>query len=303
MNLKSILISFLVHTTITALLLFSFDIQIQEPQQIVEIEFKEASVAAKKPGRRAQRGQGVKGYKAAWNKINANQFFPSMSSAELVEIVEQNTAWAKSSGGKKESGEFNSPRTISAGSADYFGEGGNKNWSYYQEIYHRIDSHLLFDSLLAQYGHFGHVYVQFKVTEQGLFVMDDLKAEAEDAILKVHVLRAIKKSLSEPLNKTKFAKESKSTLFKARFEFNLASRYNNFSERQSAFGSPVFEFSRSTEEKPIPQELVEHLISGGISYDPFVMAERWEKYNKKKYRDAVQFDPFQSYKRDPFYEL
>lgn len=309
MNLKSILISFLVHTTIAVTLLFGSDIPKQKPQQVVEIEFKEAPVFVKKQGplgtrkSKDQRGAGIKGYKAAWNKLDTSQFFPSMKSEELVEMVEQNTAWAKNSKGKKETGEFNSPGTITQGSEDYFGDGDNKNWSYYQEIYKRIDNNLMFDSLLAQYGHFGYVYVQFKVTEEGLFMMDDLKADAADAILKVHVLRAIKKSLSEPLNKTKFAKESKSTLFKARFDFKIGSRDDNFAEKQSAFGSPIFSFSRSTSERPIPQELVDHLMSGGISIDPFVMAERWQKYNKKKYRDAVQFDPFQSYKRDVFYEM
>lgn len=309
MSLKSILISFLVHITITVLVLFSFDILKQEPQQIVEIEFKEASLTVKKTGQASARkskdlrGAGIKGYKSAWNKLDTSQFFPSMSSSELVEKVEQNTAWAKSIGGKKQSSEFNNLAAVAEGSQDIFGSGDNKNWSYYQEIYKRIDNNLIFDSLLAQYGHFGYVYVQFKVTEEGLFVMEDLKTEAADAILKVHVLRTIRKSLSEPMSKTKYAKESKQTLFKARFDFNLGSRDNNFSDKQRAFGQPVFQFNRTTEERPVPQELVGHLMSGGISYDPFVMAERWKKYNKKKYLDAVQFDPFESYKRDAFYEM
>lgn len=306
MSLKSIIISFLVHSTV-AIVLFGHDVFKADPKEIVEIEFKEAPVAVKRaqvsPRKsKNQRGQGIKGYNVAWNNLDTSQFFPSMSSSELVEKVEQNTAWAKSSGGKKETGAFNNSRTFMASNEDVFGDGDNKNWSYYQEIYRRIDTHLIFDSLLAQYGHFGRVYVEFKVSEDGVFLVEDVRTDAVDAILKVHVLRAIKKSLSEPLDQTKFAKESKPTLFKARFDFILESPENNF-YKQTNFGKPIFKFSRSTRERPVPIELLEHLMTGGIHIDPFVLAERWQKYNKKKYRDAVQFDPFESYKRDVFYEL
>jgi hypothetical protein len=294
--MKAFLISGFIHLGVLSFFLLSTDVLKNEVPEVVEVEFKEI-VKIKKAGQ-----AGHKTSKRG-SKLDVAQFFPSMSNSSLLEKVQNNTEWAKASRMKPET-EYNNSRTFMAGAEDMFGEGGdNKNWSYYQEIYRRIDSNLMFDSLLAQYGHFGQVYVQFNVTPDGLFMMEDLRADATDSILKVHVLRAIKKSLSESVDITKFAKVETPTLFKASFAFNVAHHENNFYNKQSDFGRPVFKFTRSTNEKQIPRELLDHLLSGGISYDPFVMAERWQKYNKRKYRDSVQFDPFESYKRDAFYNL
>ncbi|MFM6929349.1 MAG: hypothetical protein ACKOX6_12855, partial [Bdellovibrio sp.] len=43
-------------------------------------------------------------------------------------------------------------------------------WSYFHQVFERIDQQLMFDSLLAQYNHFGYVYVEFEVGPNGRFV-------------------------------------------------------------------------------------------------------------------------------------
>jgi hypothetical protein len=294
--MKAFLISGFIHLGVLSFFLFTNGVFKNEVPEVVEVEFNEI-VKIKKAGQ-AGRKTSKRG-----SKLDVAEFFPSISNSSLLGKVQNNTEWAKA-GKMKPENEFNNSSTFRAGAEDMFGEGGdNKNWSYYQEIYRRIDSHLMFDSLLAQYGHFGQVYVQFKVTPDGVFMMEDLRTDASDSILKVHVLRAIKKSLSESVDKTKFAKVVTPTLFKASFAFTLAHHENNFYTKQSDFGRPVLKFTRATSEKQIPRELMDHLLSGGISHNPFVMAERWQKYNKRKYRDSVQFDPFASYKRDVFYNL
>ncbi len=187
------------------------------------------------------------------------------------------------------------------GDAEGFISDGNQ-WSYFQQVFQKIDEQLLFDSLLAQYGHFGNVYVEFEVDEQGHFVERGLRVTADDAILKVHALRALIKGLRETFDKTKWNPTGKSQIFQAQFSF-LYEKYGDNSRKQTAFAKPVLKFTRTTSEKTIPTNLKEHLLNGGVDYDLFAATERWQKYNKRKKLREQEFDPFSTYKADPLYKL
>jgi hypothetical protein len=199
------------------------------------------------------------------------------------------------------SGSYSDSRPYDTSISEVFGADGNQNWSFHHEIYSRIDSGLVFDSLLAQYGHFGKVQVQFSVTQEGLLLLENLKVQADDQVLKVHVLRAISKSLREPVNPVKFSKVEGNIIFQAQFDFSFGEESNFI--KQKNFGRPVFVFKRSTIEKPVPREVLEQLLSGGVTPNISLMVDRWKKFNKKKYLEGVQFDPFEGYKNDPFYHL
>lgn len=230
-------------------------------------------------------------------------FLPSMNSQSLLALVEKNSGEAATN--TKTTYQFNDQKTYDPSIEDVFGDNGNQNWEYNREIYRRIDTNLLFDSILAQYNHFGRVYVQFTVTENGLVNFSGLKTDATDAILKVHVLRAIKKSLLQPVESMKAMKKLKlipETVFQAEFNFTYGDHNNNFA-KQNNFGRPVFVFNRSTTEKPVPKELLEQLLTGGVTPNISLMYERWQKYNKKKHLESIQFDPFENYKRDSFYRM
>jgi hypothetical protein len=187
------------------------------------------------------------------------------------------------------------------GDAEGFISDGNQ-WSYFQQVFKKIDEQLLFDSLLAQYGHFGNVYVEFEVDEKGYFVERGLKVTADDAILKVHALRALIRGLRESFDKTKWNPTGKSQVFQAQFSF-IQGHYGDNSKKQTAFAKPVLKFTRATAEKPIPTNLKEQLLTGGVDYDLFAAAERWQKYNKRKKLREQEFDPFSTYKADPLYNL
>lgn len=187
------------------------------------------------------------------------------------------------------------------GDAEGFISDGNQ-WSYFQQVFQKIDEQLLFDSLLAQYGHFGNVYVEFEVDEQGHFVERGLKVTADDAILKVHALRALIKGLRESFDKTKWNPTGKSQVFQAHFSF-MYEKYGDNTKKQTAFAKPVLKFTRTTSEKAIPTNLKEQLLTGGVHYDLFTVAERWQKYNKRKKLREQEFDPFSTYKSDPLYKL
>ncbi|MFM6930383.1 MAG: hypothetical protein ACKOX6_18105, partial [Bdellovibrio sp.] len=175
-------------------------------------------------------------------------------------------------------------------------------WSYFHQVFERIDQQLMFDSLLAQYNHFGYVYVEFEVGPNGRFVDKTVKVSAIDSILKVHALRALRKGLMEEFPREKRNPSGKSVRFQAKFEFLASTEDLNFS-KQKGFGKAKLVFRRASSERPIPNDLKEQLLTGGISHDPFAMAERWEKYNKKKRLKAADFDPFALYKVDPDYNL
>ncbi|UYL10635.1 hypothetical protein B9G69_008610 [Bdellovibrio sp. SKB1291214] len=187
------------------------------------------------------------------------------------------------------------------GDAESFISDGNQ-WTYFEQVFKKVDEQLIFDSLLAQYNHFGNVYVEFEVDAQGRFVERGLKVTAEDAILKVHALRALIKGLSESFDKAKWNPTGKSQIFQANFKF-VQNSYSENRRKQSAFAKPVLAFNRSTPEKPIPTNLTDQLLTGGVHYDLFSVTERWQKYNKRKKLREQEFDPFAAYKADPLYKL
>ena len=195
---------------------------------------------------------------------------------------------------------YSEPRLFDFQSDQFFSE--HSEWEYYRAVYEKIDSHLLFDSILAQYNHFGTVYVQFALSAKGELLEQDLRVKAEDRILKVHVMRALRKAVTRGLVAEQNNPTGRSILFQSKFDFLQDSPQINFA-KQKAFGRPVFIFKRATTEKPISNDLGDHLMNGGIDYDVFAAAERWQKYNHKKMQRETGFDPFQSYKEDPDYNL
>ena len=292
-KLKFLIISFLGHSLGASLLIANFNLSKVIKSEVVEIEIKE--IIKKK----IKKNELASGNKLAKKGL---LFFPKKIYEDLLSRVEENSRWAAKMNSLKQQKDFNDPRAYDSNIDEVFGENDNQNMSYYKEIYTRIDSNLTFDSVLAQYNHFGRVYVQFKTTEDGLLKIDEFKTESSDSILKVHVLRAIKKSLSNSIEIVKKLKIGNQTIFQAEFDFAYGDYKNNF-YKQSNFGKPVFVFKRTTQEKPVPKELLEQLLSGGVTPNISLMFERWKKYNKNKHLEAIQFDPFESYRRDTFYTM
>ncbi|ASD62163.1 hypothetical protein [Bdellovibrio bacteriovorus] len=194
--------------------------------------------------------------------------------------------------------DFRDRATYALESANTFAD--TDNWDYHREVFKRIDSELMFDSILAQYNHFGTVMLQFEVDAKGYLLEKSLRAFSEDAVLKVHAVRAVRKALKEQFNELKWSSES--TIFQAKFEFLSDSHSLNF-RKQREFGKPVLNFTRATQEKPVATNLQDHLLSGGIHYDPFALADRWQKYNKRKRLAVGEYDPFAHYRKDPAYRL
>lgn len=301
MRARYVLISLLVHAAFIVNIHLGIQSSDKKHTELVQIDFKEVSSVLKNKGIKSLSVSRVANRKAK-AKLKYG-LFPKLSSEDLLAQVEKkSTAQPNSFSNEVAGRHFNDSQTYDKGIDEVFGEGGNHAWSYFEEVYRRIDTNLVFDSLLAQYNHFGRVYVQFELNDDGLFSFNNLKAEADDPILKVHVLRAIKNSLSSPFESTKRPKYIRIPTFKAEFNFKNGSSHVN-TQKQNTFGMPVFVFNRATLEKPIHKKLVSYILEDGVFENPFLISERIEKYNKKKYLEAVQFDPFINYRKDPFYTL
>lgn len=202
--------------------------------------------------------------------------------------------------GGDEQSDFKDSANYSLGSDSFLGE--NNQWEFYRQVFERIDSHLLFDSLLAQYNHFGNVFIEFAVDAEGHFVEKRLKISSQDPILKVHAMRALRKALFETFERGKWNPSGQVSILQAKFEFLQGDDIIN-AQKQKQFGKPVFVFKRATLEKPVSNDLAETLINAETIANPYLIGERLEKYNKKKRLRAGEFDPFQQYRSDPDYNL
>jgi len=277
---------------LAALLSFAPRLTSVENQKLVEVEFLARPKKSESFAKNAESTSGTRsrGTKAVHKKVN---LFDSSYTHEAFikndEIL-----------GSPPANDFKDSETYVFDAKNILAD--TDQWEFYHQIFERIDSQLLFDSLLAQYKHFGTVFLEFTVDAQGHFVEQGLKASAQDPILKVHVMRAVRKGLLETFRKEKWNPSGKSAVLQAKFDFLFGSSEDNFN-KQKDFGKPVLVFKRATLEKPIPNDLAEHLMSGGIDYDFFAMAERWQKYNKKKKLRAGEFDPFILYRKDRDYDL
>lgn len=180
--------------------------------------------------------------------------------------------------------------------------GDSDNWDFHRHVYTQIDSRLIFDSLLAQYNHFRRVQMKFTVSGKGLLLGDSLSARSDDRVLQVHAARALRAALAEEFPQTKWAAGRKEVTFAAQFDF-IQTSASTQPEKQRGFVKPRLHFQRVTSEKPLANTLGDHLMNGGIDYNLFAAAERWEKYNKRKMLQNAQFDPFEHYKKDPAYNL
>lgn len=263
------------------------------PAELVEVHYSS-------PPSKTVRSDGGfgKAQKASKSHGKGEKTDPKVSSLfKTYDFAPSDSAYPKD--GAK-SGGFRDSQSYQLDSAMMFAD--TDDWAYHQEVFKKIDSQLMFDSVLAQYNHFGTVLLQFEVSSQGLLLEKSLRAESADRILQVHAVRALRKALGQSFPEGKHSHTASAIIFQAKFEFVLDSPTLNL-RKQKEFGKPVLVFRRATSEKPVANTLGDHLMNGGIDYDAFAMVEKWQKYNKKKFLRQAEYDPFAHYRSDPAYNL
>lgn len=174
---------------------------------------------------------------------------------------------------------------------------------FYGELHRRIDTNLLFDTTLAQYGHFGNVYLMFAVQNDGSLVPNSLRAFAADGILKVRSAWAIRKGLKTALEKPQQLPKPKELWITARFFWAEEDRCGEL----SGANGPYLTFCRSTSDRKVEQGklgALGYVASKGINaLDPTVAYDAYKTYKRKEFRDTAQFDPFTRERNDPDYQL
>lgn len=191
---------------------------------------------------------------------------------------------------------FDDPRSYRLSSETYV-EGMN-NHGFLEAVFNRVNGFVIFDSLLAQYGHFGTVYAEFILDHRGILRAESVRAHADDGILRVHSLRALRFSLSAPLAQSYWLSEGKTMRMRIRFQY-LQGGSTLFDENPEKVAGLAVTIRRRTGERPVARSLGQQLLGGGIQVDPFAMYEKWEKYLKARERQRFATDPFADYRVDP----
>lgn len=171
---------------------------------------------------------------------------------------------------------------------------------FLEAVYARINNKLFFDYLLSEHGHFGVVFCEFAVEPDGTLLPSFTQTKTVDRILKVHVLRAIRSALTEPLPISLHLPSDMPMTLRAQFQF-IAGGSSLYDENPTPIVGRAFIFSRRSLQGKVPKKLLAHLASGGIQLDPFAMHEAWQKYLKHKERRELGTDPFLSYRSDSDY--
>ena len=190
---------------------------------------------------------------------------------------------------------------LGVGSFDF----GAANHGFLEAIWRKIDANLIFDSLLAQYAHFGNVFVEFLVFADGRIDETSVFSRGRDRILRVHAIRALRSGLREPLAANLRIKEA--VRLRAQFQFILNGS-SLFDENPARISGRAMTFRRFTNQRPLVHGAGEIFKSGGMGHfeggvntDLAAMYDALNKFLKMKEHQRLGHDPFAIYKADPIY--
>lgn len=205
------------------------------------------------------------------------------------------------SDGSSEAPALDDPQSYGFNAKTY--DKGNAIRGFLEALHSRVNNALVFDSILAQYNHFGTVYLQFEVDKRGTLRIETLRASTTDRILKVHVIRsALVPALREPLKESFWLTGRETIQLRARFQFVRSRKQTTlWDDNPETISGYSLTFRRFTPERAVPRTLGDHLVNGGIDSDLFAMYEAWQKFNKARERRRLDVDPFAVYKADPMY--
>lgn len=175
--------------------------------------------------------------------------------------------------------------------------------AFVEALHRRVDGKLLFDSLLAQYGHFGTVYAEFAVDRTGLLLQNSIRGGGHDRALKVYAIRsALVPALSQKLPESLWLKERDRVVLRAQFQFVFSeSESSLFDENPASISGRALTFRRFTAQKPSARTLGQHLANGGLDVDAFRMRDAWKRYLKARENRRLDVDPFSVLRADPLY--
>lgn len=190
------------------------------------------------------------------------------------------------------------------------------NSAFYQEVFRRVESHLEWDDLLAQYNHVGKVYLKFAVRPDGQLVGNSLSAEALDPILKVRSARALRKGLALPFDYAKRLQREEPLWMTARFFWvpketcqnlqGVEGPYLSFCRNSGYKKLDVADAEEMDEAGAVVSETMDDALHYGamaFTVGPFGLPEEIKKRRLQKWRQRSGHDPFEKDRQDPDYHL
>jgi hypothetical protein len=168
---------------------------------------------------------------------------------------------------------------------------------FVQSLWGQIDHSIETSPYLSEYGHFGKVYLSFEINELGELVEHSFQVKAEDRVLKVIAARSIRKALNNRFNKV---------LPEKRIRINTQFAWLDCQACQSLRGIEKnnLSFCHYAEDKRKNFSAGEKTATylGALKYG-FGAIDEIRNYQHEEMRRNTQFDPFESYKRDPDWNL
>lgn len=166
------------------------------------------------------------------------------------------------------------------------------------DLWRKINQSIEDNPFLSEYGHTGQIFYRFDVDSRGRLDGRSFRASGVDNVLKVIGARAIRKALKNEDGQIRAP--DKGLRLNARFTW---SDYGNCAQLQG-IQKNFLSFCHYSVNKRKSFSATEKTATylNALKYGPGVF-EEIGKYQREKARRDTQFDPFESYRRDPDWSL
>jgi hypothetical protein len=179
------------------------------------------------------------------------------------------------------------------------GEISKEQIHFLASLWRMIDQAIWDTDFLSEYAHVGQVFLRFEVNDEGQFESRSLTASALDRVLKVIAARAVRQAMKNETGDVHFPRQK--TVINARFVW---SSYEDCQE-MNPIRKNFLNFCHHAESKVksfSTGEKVGTYAAAIWNHGPWA-AEDIKEYNHQQRRRQSEFDPFESLKRDPDWNL
>ena len=165
---------------------------------------------------------------------------------------------------------------------------------FVSSLWNEVDKAIVNSPYLSEYGHTGKVFLKFEVTPDGKIADSTLRVDAQDPVLKVIALRAVRKALRNDKRELRLPpKNMKLTAQFAWANYDTCRRSKGTYRNSLSFCSYAENNLRNFTKKEKALTYLNALAYG------FGALEEIEKYNREEMHSQNKFDPFEEYRRDP----
>ncbi len=175
---------------------------------------------------------------------------------------------------------------------------GKEQARFVNSLWTEINESIWESPFLSEYGHVGEVFLNFEITAEGKLKEESLRVKAQDRILQVVAIRAVRNALKDENKELVFSK--KEMQINARFtwkSFEDCPLFRGIQKNSLSF----CKFGENKKKTFTKAEKTRAYLSA-VWYGPG-MVEEIQKYNREEDRRKNQFDPFEQLRRDPDYNI